>query len=82
MIRKALYGLKSSGLRWHERLSDALREMGFIPSKAERDIWMRDCGDHYEYIVMYVDDLLIASKDPSSIIKTLSVGRVEMSRSQ
>jgi len=46
--------------------------MGFIPSKAERDIWMRDCGDHYKYIVVYIDDLLIASKDPSSIIKTLS----------
>ena len=46
--------------------------MGFIPSKAERDIWMHDCGDHYKYIPVYVDDLLIASKDPSSIIKTLS----------
>jgi len=47
VIRKALYGLKSSGLRWDERLSDVLCNMGFIPSKAERDIWMRDCGDHY-----------------------------------
>jgi hypothetical protein len=27
--------------------------------------------DHYEYIVVYVDDLGIASKDPSSIIKDL-----------
>jgi len=33
---------------------------------------MRDCGDHYEDIAVYVDDLLIASKDPSTIIKTLS----------
>jgi len=72
VIRKAFYGLKSSGLRWHERLSDVLRDMGFIPSKAERDIWMRDCRDHYKYIAVCVDDLLIASKDPSSIIKTLS----------
>jgi len=46
--------------------------MGFIPSKAARDIWMHDCGDHYEYIAVYIDDLLIASKDPSSIIKPLS----------
>jgi len=71
-FHKALYGLKSSGLRWHERLSDVLRDMGFIPSKAKCDIWMRDCGDHYEYIAVYVDNLLILSKDPSSIIKTLS----------
>ena len=46
IIVRALYGLKSSGLRWHERLSDVLRDMGFVPSKAEPDIWMRDCGDH------------------------------------
>ena len=29
-------------------------------------------GDHYEYIAVYVDDLLIASKDPSKIITELS----------
>jgi len=72
VIGKALYGLKSSGLRWHEHLFDALPDMGFIPSKAERNIWMRDCGDHYEYIAVWVNDLLITSKDPSSMTKTLS----------
>jgi len=72
IIQKALYGLKSSGLRWHERFSDVLRDMGFVPSKAERDIWMRDRGDHYEYIAVYVDDLLIVSKDPEAIIESLT----------
>ena len=70
-IFKALYGLKLSGKRWHERLSDVLREMGFTPSKAEADIWMRQNGDVYEYIASYVDDLAIASKDPETITKTL-----------
>ncbi|KAL7491253.1 hypothetical protein ACHAWT_000649 [Skeletonema menzelii] len=41
IIVKALYGLKSSGLRWHERFADVLRDMGFIPCVAEPDIWMR-----------------------------------------
>ena len=45
--------------------------MGFIPSRAERDIWMRDRGDHYEHIAVYIDDLLIASKVPQSIITAL-----------
>jgi len=72
IINKALYGLKSSGLRWHERFSDVLRHMGFFPCKAERDIWMRDKGDHYEYIGVYVDDLAIASKDAQSIIDHLT----------
>jgi hypothetical protein len=45
--------------------------MGFPPSKADSDIWMRDCGDHYEYIACYVDDLLIASKNVQAIINAL-----------
>ena len=50
IIHKALYGLRSSGLRWWERLSVVLKEMGFVPSKAESYIWIRDCGNHYEYL--------------------------------
>ena len=72
IIQKALYGLCSSGLRWHERFADVLRDMGFHPSLAEPDIWMRPQTDHYEYIAVCVDDLLIASKDPESIINDLT----------
>ena len=71
VITKALYGLKSSGLRWWERLSEILIELGFTASKAEDDIWMRDRRNHYEYIVRYVDDLLIVSRKPKSITDTL-----------
>ena len=46
--------------------------MGFVPSKAECDIWMRDCGNHDEYIAVYVDGFANwVSKDPSEIIKIL-----------
>ena len=73
IIIKALYGLRTSGLRWHERLANCLRDMRFEPCKIEPDIWMRPCGEgHYEYIAVYVDDLLIASKDPKAIIDVLT----------
>ena len=45
--------------------------MGFFPSFAESDIWMRDRGDHCEYIATYVDDLTIASRDLQAIIDVL-----------
>ena len=70
-VVKALYGLKASGRCWHNRLHDTLRSMKFFPSMAEEDIWMRDMGDHYEYIAVYVDDLLIASRNPKAITDTL-----------
>jgi hypothetical protein len=71
VIYKALYGLHSSGLRWHERFSACLGDMGFSPCKAEPDIWMRRVDNHYEYIASYVDDLAISSNDPKAITDTL-----------
>ena len=71
VIIKALYGLKSSGKCWHDKLFEVLWSMGFRPSKAEADIWMRAAGDHYEYVACYVDDLLIVSRDPQKIITGL-----------
>ena len=71
LVYKALYGLRTSGVRWHERLADCLRDMGFCPCRGEPDIWMRDRGCHWEYIGMYVDDLAIASEDPLALMSRL-----------
>jgi Reverse transcriptase (RNA-dependent DNA polymerase) len=64
VISKALYGLQSSGARWHDRFADYIRELGFFPCKAKPDIWMRKKGSIYKYIAVYVDDLAIAMKNP------------------
>jgi hypothetical protein len=39
---------------------------------------MRDKGDHYEYVAVYVDDLLIASREPQSIITALETTQVQV----
>jgi len=72
IIVKALYGLRTSGARFHERLADTLRDMGFTPSLADPDLWIRDAGDCYEYICVYVDDLMAIMKDPQGFFDTLS----------
>ena len=69
---KSLYGLKTSGARFHEHLSATLRKLGFYPTKADADLWMRNCNDHYEYIARYVDDILVFSVVPQGILDTMS----------
>ena len=66
---KALYGLKSSGKRC-EVIHGILRDMKFLPSKADACIWLRKAPNLrcYEYIAVYVDDLCIA-ESPSAIIQ-------------
>jgi hypothetical protein len=71
VVLKALYGLRTSGLRWHEHFADCLRNEGFSPCKAEPDIWMRLNGDLYEYVATYVDDLCLGMLDPKSFTDTL-----------
>jgi len=71
LIHKALYGLRTSGARWHEHFADTLRDLGFTPCKADPDVWMKNCGSHYEYICVYVDDLAIAMRNPQEFIDVL-----------
>ena len=71
IIVKALYGLRSSGKRFNERISDTLRDIGFWPSRADNEVWMREYNGHYEYLCLYVDDLAVMAENPSDIYKML-----------
>ena len=68
VIHKALYGLKISGLRWSQRIHDIIIQLNFIPFKADPCVWLGEKKDKYEYIAIYVDDLLIASEEPQQKI--------------
>jgi hypothetical protein len=65
VINKALYSLRSSGLYWHQHFANVL------PCKSEADIWICLNNGIYEYVAVYVDDLLIAANDPSYVKNAL-----------
>ena len=56
-MHKSLYGTRSGGASWHDKLFDILHQIGFKPSKAYPDIWMKSSN---------VDDLAICMKDPKA----------------
>jgi len=67
-INKAQYGLCTSAARWAEALSLVLQQINFTPSRADMDIWMRKNGDLWEYIAVYVDDLIVIAKDVMAVL--------------
>jgi hypothetical protein len=73
IVRKGLYGLKTSGNRWHAHFANTLHSMGFTPTRFDPDVWLRkrDGGDGYDYISTYVDDFLITAKDPWPYMRQL-----------
>jgi Reverse transcriptase (RNA-dependent DNA polymerase) len=77
LIVRALYGLKSSGAAWRAHLAQSMIDIGFKPCVADPDVWMRAAaknnGDkYYEYVLIYVDDILACSTNPQKIMETLS----------
>jgi hypothetical protein len=77
LIVRALYGLRSSGARWRDHLAETIRNMGFKACLADPDVWMRpntrpDGFKYWEYILVYVDDLLVVSHDAQSVMDKLA----------
>ena len=68
-LNKALYGLKQAVRCWFETFEKALIEKGFQNSSVDRCIYLLDRGDISKniYVVLYVDDLVIAIADIQTI---------------
>ena len=69
IITRALYGLKSSGAAFRALLSEVLWDMSYRPSRADPDVYMRpavkdNVFKYWEYVLVYVDDVLCISDKP------------------
>jgi hypothetical protein len=72
----ALYGLPGSGAAWRSHFANTLRDMGFISCLSDPDVWRcpatkQDESQYYEYLLVYIDDILAFSVDPREIITKL-----------
>ena len=69
IVVRALYGLRSSGAAFRASLAEVLYGLGYVPSKADPDVYLRpaiksDGFKYYEYVLCYVDDVLCISDNP------------------
>lgn len=74
IIRKALYGLRSSGASFRSMLAETIWTSGYRPSKADPDVWLRPATKvngfrYYEMVLCYVDDVLSISHNPMDAIE-------------
>jgi histone deacetylase 1/2 len=60
-LDKALYGLKQAPRTWYSRLCSKLQSLGFIPSKADTSLFFYRKGNHVIFMLVYVDDIIVAS---------------------
>jgi hypothetical protein len=60
-LDKAIYGLKQAPRVWYSRLSEKLMKLGFQVSKADTSLFFYDKGGVTVFLLIYVDDIIVAS---------------------
>ena len=76
IVVRALYRLKSSGAAFRSLLAEVLYDMGYHPSYADPDVWMRpgikpNGFEYWELVLCYVDDVLSISYDPMKTMRQI-----------
>ena len=74
LIRRALYGGKSSGADFWKHLRSCMTHLKFEPCKGDGDVWMRkalkdDGTPYWEYVLLYVDDALCISMNAKQVLE-------------
>jgi hypothetical protein len=66
-LKKTLYGLKQAPRAWHQRLDAELTKLGFTSSMSDPGLYIHTSESTRVYLMIYVDDILIASNDKDLI---------------
>ena len=67
-LNKSLYGLKQAPRQWNKRFNVFIMSQGFIRSEQDSCVYIKEIGpEDYVYLLLYVDDILLAAKQMSEI---------------
>jgi transposase InsO family protein len=66
-LQRALYGLRQAPRAWHTKLKATLEDMGFKASDSDPGLFIKYNKEEIVYLLVYVDDLLIASKSKQAV---------------
>ena len=74
IIKMALYGLKSSGSAFRSKLAGVLRDIGYLSTKGDPNVWIQpavkpDGTEYNEMVLCYVDNVLAISETPMKNIE-------------
>ncbi|GBO02302.1 Copia protein [Araneus ventricosus] len=81
-LLKSLYGLKQAPRQWFKPFTDFIIHLNFQQLNCEASIFVRRSKQSEIFIVLYVDDLLIAGSDDSEVGVVIQLLRNEFEMSK
>jgi hypothetical protein len=76
-LGKALYGLKQAPRVWYSQLSAKLVQLSFHASKVDTSLFMYRRAKVQMYLLIYVDDIIVASSTDAAVEALLNDLRSE-----
>jgi hypothetical protein len=62
ILKYCLYGLQQSPRKWYIKIRELLLSIGMVASQHDSCLFMKFEGDKVNYLLLFVDDMLIAFK--------------------
>jgi hypothetical protein len=62
-LKKSLYGLKQSPRMWYQKFDTYILGLGFVRSRVDHCVYSKQVGNHFIYVVLYVDDMLLVGNN-------------------
>lgn len=62
-LNKSIYGLKQASKQWNKKFDIVMSKFSFQENKMDECVYLKISGSKVIFLVLYVDDILIASSD-------------------
>jgi len=69
-LKKSIYGLKQASRQWYLKFDEVIKKSGFIENVVDNCIYIKIKGSSFIILVLYVDDILLASSDKNLFYET------------
>jgi hypothetical protein len=69
-MRKSIYELKQVSRQWYLKFDETIRSFGFKKNEEDNCIYAKFRSGKFIFLILYVDDILLASSDVSLLLET------------
>ena len=69
-LKKSINGLKQASRRWYLKFDETIRKFGFKENEEDNCIYAKFKNGKYIFLILYVDDILLASSDINLLEET------------
>jgi hypothetical protein len=62
-LKKSIYGLKQASHQWYLKFQNVINSFGFAENIVDNCIYQKFSGSKFVFLILYVDDILLATND-------------------